>query len=74
MPLAATLTWQIVYILRGVIALKLVKGRASAVNAACEIYDAGGDVYRAEIAGTLIALNPEHLRQIWMERKDGTPG
>lgn len=71
MPLAASLTWQIVYRLRGVIALRLVKGRVGAINAACEIFDAGGDVHSVEIAGTLMALQAEHLRHIWMERKAG---
>lgn len=69
MPAGATLTWQIVYNLRGVAALKLVKGMASAIDAVCEIFDAGGDVYRVETAGAFAALSAEQLRQIWKERK-----
>ena len=56
------LTWQIIYCHRGVVALKLVKGEAGAVDAACDILDAGGDVYRAEIAGTLTVLQAPQLR------------
>jgi hypothetical protein len=71
MPAGASLTWQIVYILRGAIALKLVKGKASAIDAACKILDAGGEVSRAECAGTLLALSAVQLHQIWMRRKAG---
>lgn len=56
MPAVASLTWQIVYGHRGAVALMLVKGKASAIDAACDIFNAGEDVYRVEIAGTLVAL------------------
>jgi hypothetical protein len=65
----ALMTWQIVYNHRGAVALKLVKGQASAVDAACDIFEAGGEVYRVEIAGTLVAMQAAELRKIWSERK-----
>jgi hypothetical protein len=68
MPAGATLTWQIVYSRRGTVALMLVKGEASAIDAACDIFDAGGKVHRVEIAGTLVALHTDKLWQIWNER------
>jgi hypothetical protein len=55
----ASMTWQIVYNHRGAVALKLVKGQASAVDAACDILDAGGEVYRIKI---------------WTDRKDARAG
>jgi hypothetical protein len=70
----ASMTWQIVYNHRGAIALKLVKGQANAVDAACDIFDAGGEVYRIEIAGTPVAMRAEELRKIWSERKDARAG
>lgn len=70
----ASMTWQIVYNHRGAVALKLVKGQASAVDAACDIFDSGGEVYRIEIAGTLVAMRAEELRKIWNERKDARSG
>jgi hypothetical protein len=74
MPGSASMTWQVVYNHRGAIALKLVKGEASAVDAACDILDAGGEIYRIETTGTLIAIQAEHLRKIWNERKLAGPG
>lgn len=68
MPAGASLTWQIVYSHRGTVALMLVKGKASAIEAACDIFSTGGEVHRVEIGGTLVALHTEHLRQIWNER------
>jgi len=68
MPAGALLMWQIVYSQRGTVALMLVKGKASAIDAACDIFDAGGTVLRVEIGGTLVALHTELLRQIWNER------
>jgi len=68
MPADASLTWQIVYSHRGTGALMLVKGEANAIDAACEIFDAGGEVHRVEVRGTLVALHTEKLRQIWNER------
>lgn len=53
MPAGASLTWQIVYSHRGATALMLVKGQASAIDAACDIFDAGGELHRVEIGGTL---------------------
>ena len=63
------MTWQIVYEDRGAIALKLVKGKTCAIDAACDILDAGGEVYRVEIAGTTVATRAEQLHQIWQQRK-----
>jgi hypothetical protein len=74
MPLGASLTWQIVYNHHGAAALKLVKGKASAIDAACEIFDAGGGVCRIETAGGLATLNAEQLLRIWKERKAGRFG
>lgn len=74
MPVGASLTWQIVYNHRGAVALKLVKGKASAIEAACKIFDAGGDVHRIETAGALAALNAEQLLWIWKERKVDSSG
>ncbi len=68
MQVTESLTWQIVYSHRGAVALMLVKGEASAIDAACDIFDAGEEVYRVEIGGTLVVLYAEHLRQIWKER------
>ena len=64
----ASLTWQIVYNHRGAIALKLVTGEAKAIDAACDIYAAGDEVYRIENASTLVAIYAEQLRQIWRDR------
>ncbi len=72
MPLGESLTWQIVYTLRGVIAMKLVKGRTSAINVACEILDAGGKISCAECAGTFVVLSAAQLHQIWMQRNAGS--
>ena len=69
---SASMTWQIVYNHRGTLALKLVKGRESALNAACDILDSGGEVYRIEIPGTLVAIHAEELRKICVERKDAS--
>ena len=74
MQVGASLTWQIVYSHRGAVALMLVKGEASAIDAACAIFDAGGEVYRVEIGGTLVALHTEQLRQIWKERNAAMSG
>lgn len=71
MPAGASSTWQIVYNHGGTLALKLVKGKARAIDAACEIFDAGGDVYRVESTGALATLNTEQLRQVWVDRKTG---
>jgi hypothetical protein len=68
MPASASLTWQIVYSHRGTVALMLIKGKASAIDAACHIIDAGGKVHRVEIGGTLVTLHTEQLWQIWNER------
>ena len=70
----ASMTWQIVYNYRGAVALKLVKGKASAVDAACDIFDSGGEVYRIEIPGTPVAVRAEELRNIWNDRKHAPPG
>ena len=69
---ADSMTWQIVYNHRGAVALRLVKGRASALDAACDILDSGGQVYRIEIPGTLVAIHAEELRKICVERKDAS--
>lgn len=74
MPLGALLTWQIVYSHRGTVALMLIKGKAAAIDAACDIFDAGGEVHRAEIGGTLVAFHTEHLRQIWKKRNAARSG
>ena len=68
MQVGASLMWQIVYSHRGTVALMLIKGKAGAIDAACDIFDAGEEVYRVEIGGTLQALHAEQLRQIWKER------
>ena len=68
MPADESLTWQIVYSHRGTAALMLVKGEAGAIDAACDIFDAGGEVHRVEIGGTLVALHTEQLWRIWKER------
>jgi hypothetical protein len=71
---SATMTWQIVYNHRGAVALKLIKGKASALDAACDIFDAGGEVYRVELAGTPVVMRGDELRKIWSERKDARSG
>lgn len=74
MPLGASSTWQIVYNHRGVVAMKLVKGKSSAIDAAFKIFDAGGDVYCIETAGGLAALNVAQLLLSWKERKAAGSG
>lgn len=69
MAAGVSLTWQVVYSLRGTTALKLVRGKASAIDAACEILDAGGDVDRIESADAFDSLNADQLRRIWVDRK-----
>jgi hypothetical protein len=60
--------WQIVYSHRGAAGLKLVASEASALDAACEILDAGGEIDRIEISGTGASIDGARVRQIWKDR------
>jgi hypothetical protein len=69
---ADSMTWQIVYNYRGAVALKLVKGRASALETACDILESGREVFRIEITGTLVAIHAEEFRKICAKRNDAS--
>jgi hypothetical protein len=66
--------WQIVYSHRGAAGVKLVASEANALDAACDILDAGGEVDRIEIAETGVSIDAARVRQIWRDRAAARSG